>query len=209
MLDFLKVTEVTSKAFKAAMEIYSSSFPLNEQQPLHIIEQRIEQGSGELYIGEDNKKIVFMALLWPLKNTDFILLDYMATIHSHRGKSAGSFFLQHISQILKANNKYFIIEAEHPAFGNNKEERERRVAFYKRNGAKELKDVKYMLPGMHGLGPTEMVLFVLPEYNNGSIESSLVRELMIQIYREVYNRSAEDKLLQSFLPPAVGYISLI
>lgn len=209
MLDFLKVTDVNSKAFKAAMEIYSNAFPLNEQQPLHVIKERVEQGLSELYIGEVDKQIVFMALLWPLKNTDFILLDYMATTDSHRGKSAGSFFLQHISEILKANNNYFIIEAEDPDFGNNKEERERRVAFYKRNGAKELKDVKYMLPGMHGLEPTEMVLFVLPEYNNGVIASSLVRELMIQIYKEVYNRSADDALLCSFLPPAIGHISLI
>lgn len=209
MLDFLKVTDINSKAFRAAMEIYSKAFPLNEQQPLNVIEQRIEQGLSELYIGEEDKKIVFMALLWPLKNTDFILLDYMATLDSHRGKNVGSFFLQHISEILKSSNKYFIIESENPDFGNNKEERTRRVAFYRRNGARLLKDVRYILPGMHGLAPTEMVLLMMPEYKNGLIDSWVVQHLIIRIYQELYNRNKKDALLQSFLLPDQGYVSLI
>jgi GNAT superfamily N-acetyltransferase len=209
MLDFLHVKDVNSKAFSAAMEIYCGAFPLNEQQPLHVIKERVEKGLSELYIGHADKEIVFMALLWPLKDTDFILLDYMATLHSHRGKSAGSYFLQHITQLLKENNKYFILEAESPAFGNNKEERERRVAFYKRNGAKLLKDVRYVLPGMHGLEPTEMVLLMLPEYKNGNIGGTLVRKLVTQVYGELYNRHAGDDLLETSLQSIKDSVQLI
>lgn len=209
MLDFLKVTEINSKAFSAAMEIYSNAFPLNEQQPVSTIKKRIEQGVSELYIGESDKQIVFMALLFPLQGTDFILLDYMATIESHRGKSAGSFFLQHISEILKDNKKYFIIESENPYFGNNKELRERRVAFYKRNGAKLLKDVRYILPGMHGLEPTEMVLMIMPEYFSAEISGSTVSKLIAQVYKQLYNRHSEDALLQLSLQSIPVRVQLI
>src|SRR5262249_52764757 len=138
---------------KAALEIYSEAFPPNERHPLSVIKERVKKGLNIAYVGRLNNKIVFMALLWPLKNTNFILLDYMATSAKQRGKNIGSHFMQEMRGTLEKEKKHFIMEIENPEFGNNKEEREKRVAFYRKNGAKELKSVRYILPALQRSKP--------------------------------------------------------
>lgn len=207
MHDFIKITETEGEAFQAAMDIYSASFPLNEQQPISTIKARVVQGSSELYIGRYGDETVFMALLFPLPGTDFILLDYMATLASHRGKNAGSLFLQYMVAQLTASGNYFLIESEDPASGNNRQERERRITFYQRNGAKLLSGVHYILPGMHGLEPTDMFLLVMPAYPGDVMDGNLVRSLISQVYEKLYNRHPGDPLLENCLrsiPPTVG-----
>ena len=157
---FTEVTDVDSKDFNVAMEIYSCAFPVNEQQPLDVVKERVRRGLNQIYVGRDGHEITFMALLWPLKNTDFILLDYMATSVAYRGKNIGSYFLQSMREVLAGSNKHFIIEVEDPEYGENKEERQRRLAFYKKNGARELKDVRYVLPALQGGVSTEMKLMI-------------------------------------------------
>jgi hypothetical protein len=157
---------------------------------------RITKGQNQLYTGESAGKVVFMALLWPLQGTDFILLDYMATHTDHRGKNIAAAFLQQMRTELEAQDKYFIIETEDPAFGANTEERTRRLAFYKRNGAEVLEGVRYILPALQGNEPTDMLLMIFPANVDTQIDASLVRSLVTQIYREVYGRVAvEHKLI--------------
>lgn len=193
-MTFTEIPDIESKDFDLAMNIYADAFPLNERQPISTVRERVGQGMNQLYAGRIDEEIVFMALLWPLKNTDFILLDYMATSSAHRGKNIGSHFLQSMRPVLEANKKHFILEVENPEFGDNKEDRLRRIDFYKKNGAKELRGVRYILPALDGSVPTEMRLMIFPEYNDGTIDASLVEQLITRIYKELYNRDAKDML---------------
>lgn len=135
-MEFIQITDVAHPYVKAALDIYEYAFPANERHPLEVITARIAAGQNQLYIAHKENETIFMALLWPLRNTPFILLDYMATGATGRGQNIGSRFLQHLQTIAKEQDKYFIIEAEHPGYGDNREERQRRIAFYKKNGAK-------------------------------------------------------------------------
>ncbi|HYE55723.1 MAG TPA: hypothetical protein VD996_12810, partial [Chitinophagaceae bacterium] len=95
-MEFVQITDIDSADFKAATDIYLHSFPVNERQALETIKERIGKGLNQLYIGRADNEVVFVALLWPLSGTDFILLDYMATHALHRGKSIASLFMQSI-----------------------------------------------------------------------------------------------------------------
>src|SRR5215471_6098379 len=192
MLKFSQIKDIGSPDFKAALDIYAEAFPANERHPLNIIKDRVKKGLNIAYIGRLNNKVVFMALLWPLKNTKFILLDYMATSSRQRGKNIGSLFMQEMRASLEKEGKHFIMEIENPEFGDNKEEREKRVAFYRKNGAKELKSVRYILPALQRSKPTEMILMIFPPYKDEKIGVSVVKKLITQIYKELYNRSAKD-----------------
>lgn len=191
-MEFIQITDIEHAHFKAALDIYECAFPDNERHPLEVITVRVAAGHNQLYIAHNANEVIFMALLWPLKNTHFILLDYMATSATSRGQNIGSLFLQHLHAIAKEQDKYYIIEAEHPGYGNNREERQRRITFYKKNGARELKDVRYILPALQRNTTTEMILMILPAYPGGKIDAVAVNNLIRQIYKELYNRTPED-----------------
>jgi GNAT superfamily N-acetyltransferase len=199
-VEFIQITDIEQAPFKAALDIYECAFPANERHPLEVITARVAAGHNQLYVAHNENEVVFMALLWPLQNTRFILLDYMATSAASRGQNIGSRFLQHLQAMARKQGKYYIIEAEHPGYGDNKEERQRRIIFYKKNGAKELKNVRYILPALQGDATTEMILMILPAYPGGKIDAITVNNLIRQIYKELYNRDATDVATQNLNP---------
>ena len=207
MIKFSEIKDISHKDFEEAMRIYETSFPSNERQSKNTIEKRIQENLYRMFIGHLKDRIVFMALLYPLKNTDFVLLDYMVTHESFRGKGIGAKFIKKILKKIKP--KHLIFEVENPKYGNNKEQRERRVKFYKRVGAKEMKNVGYILPPLSGNTPTEMILMILPSYDDGRMDGQLVRKLVAQIYKELYNRDKGDRLLNSFINEIGNSIELI
>lgn len=209
MVQFYEITTAIHQEFRDMLAIYTESFPANERHTGRVIRKRVNNGQYRAVVGRLPDEVVFMALLWPLKNTDFILLDYMAVKKGYRGEGIGTEFMRHIFDILKMYGKYLILEVENPDYGNNTDQRKRRVAFYSRNGAVKMESVRYILPPLSGVDPTEMIMMILPEYNEGQISGKVVKELIIQIYREVYNRNEEDLLLNSFIHDIPSSVSLL
>lgn len=81
------------------------------------------------------------------------------------------------------------------------------MAFYKANGARELKGVLYMLPPLTGTVPTEMILMTLSQNMEDELQGDSVRKIIVQIYWELYGRKSDDPLLNSFIdnvPPKVA-----
>ncbi len=84
------------------------------------------------------------------------LLDYFAVLESHRAHGVGSRFLQALPRHL-SDPALLIIEVENPDFAADAVEkvlRERRIAFYRKNGAVDTGiafwffDVEYLLMGI-------------------------------------------------------------
>jgi GNAT superfamily N-acetyltransferase len=207
-MEFREIKKTDANEFKQAMEIYLEAFPANERHPLATIVDRVNRELSRLYVASSNGEIVFLALLWPLKETDFVLLDYIATKANHRGQGIASAFLTTLRDELISTRKHLILEVEHPQFGDPKE-KERRVAFYKRHGARELEGVRYLLPPLDGTTPTEMILMIFPEYSDEKISGALVKNLITQMYREVYDRQRDDELLNTFINQIGDTIKLV
>jgi GNAT superfamily N-acetyltransferase len=207
-MEFREINKTDSNEFQQAMEIYREAFPANERHSLSTIVERINRGLNRLYVASLNDEIAFLALLWPLKETEFILLDYIATKANHRGKGIASAFLTKLRDQLINTRQHLILEVENPRFGDPTE-KERRITFYKRHGAKELEGVRYLLPPLDGSSPTEMILMIFPEYSDEKISGTLVKNLIIQMYQELYNRQRDDDLLNTFVNQIGDTIKLI
>jgi len=154
MVNFIEIKETNNKYFNEAMNIYNASFPSNEKQPVNKLRQLLEESRYQMFVGCLEKKTVFMSLIYPLKGTDFILLDYMATHRHFRKLGIGNRFIETIKTT--NSNKHIIIEIENPDHGNNKTQKEQRIVFYKGCGFKEMKNVRYVLPPLSGNTATEM-----------------------------------------------------
>ncbi len=99
MVKFNKITNTNHKDFKDAIIIYEESFPSNERQTKETIEQRIKENIYQMFIGYLKNSVVFMALLLNLKDSDFVLLDYMVTKEEFRNRGIGTKFLKKIMEL--------------------------------------------------------------------------------------------------------------
>ncbi len=196
---FRRISNPNSSAGVQALAIYEAAFPPNERNPLTVMQERIASGRNQLFVAEE-VEVVFMALLWPLAGSAFTLLDYLATASGARGHGWASRFLEKIFADFRARAEFLILEVEDPDFGSNREERLRRIEFYRKNGALELQGVRYLLPPLQGDEPTEMRLMISPNYPAKTMDPALVRDIVIRLYDELYGRSVDDPLLQASLP---------
>ena len=194
-LQFIRITDADSPDFTAAMAIYLAAFPAAERHPVDKIRQRVAAGQSHLLVGRQAGDIVFMALLWPLSATDFILLDYMATDAGHRGQGLATAFMAEMRARLLAEGRYLVMEVEDPTRGENTDERRRRIGLYRHLGARQLDGIRYLLPPLQGQNPTDMILMLFPEYPGGSMDGAQVEQLIRKIYQELYGRGGDDPLL--------------
>jgi hypothetical protein len=159
----------------------------------------LKSSKSRLMVGEREKEIVFMALLYRIKGTSFLLGDYLATAEDYRSTGIGRAFLRHILDEMKdLQCNLFLIEIENP-YLNEDETKMRRLRFYKRLGMKELMGVRYFLPPFEGIEPIEMILLVFSVENCNHLAGETVRDLVIHMFGELYDRHGNDDLLMSTL----------
>jgi hypothetical protein len=209
MAVFGQISAKDVQEVEGALQIYQDSFPQNERHPIEVILERLHDGRYMLIVGHDGSEVVFFALLWPLRDTEFVLLDYMATKSSHRHRGIASEFLRGLPHSAETAGKFLVLEVENPARGDNRQERAKRVDFYRRQGIMELQGVRYILPGLSGGDPTEMILMMFPQYDEGKIDGAKVRKIITQIYQELYARDSRDTLLNSFIREIKDRVQLI
>lgn len=198
-LRFSQVQIAHSKLFSDAMEIYLESFPANERQCIDVIKKRIDAGDSKLYIGKFENEVVCIGMLWNLKHSRFVLLDYLAVKAKYRNLKIGSNLVNYLSANVFDKNKSLIIEAEHPGYGENRLERKKRIQFYLNNGAYIFDNTPYLLPPLDDTIPTEMILMVYPPSPRINYQNKEIRELIIRLYKELYQRDSSDSLLNSFV----------
>ena len=123
MIEFNIVSDISSKDFTEAMEIYLEAFPENERQPLAKIKYRVEHGHYRLIIAKRNKSVAGFSLLCPFTDLNFGLLDYMAVQKDQRSLGIGSKLFAKTLEFLKQGipSSFLLLEVEDPAFGNPSE----------------------------------------------------------------------------------------
>ncbi len=208
MLDFQQVQEIDTSDFQKIINIYIDAFPENQRLSVELLSQRIKTNIDQLFVGYWQQQAISMAILHSLDH-DFIFLVYLAIDKDYRSQGIGKKFLEYILNYCAGLNKSLILEVDDPDFGNEKDIRIKRINFYKKLGAKELRNVKYVLPPLTGKILTQQKLMIIP----ASPESLMTRELLIhlikQFYRQVYYRDEKDVFLNSFIHQIPSLLELI
>ena len=209
MSRFSEVKDTNSEEFAQAIAIYTESIPASERQTVETLKERVSFGKEKLYVASVDGRVALMALLYPLEGTQFVLLDYMAVKAEHRKCGLGSEFLRKVYEIAGLKNKLLICEVEDPKTGADKETCQRRVYFYRKNGAKILKHVRYVLPPLQGDTPTDMILLVISNNNRLLwLAGDAIKEVVVQIYSEIYGRSEADPLLAPVMTSIAPHVGL-
>ena len=207
-IKFIRVNNLNNDLAEQAFGIYLKSFPANERQREEVLQQRLRSGTQELFAGIKDDEVISMALVFNLSNSEFILLDYVAVSETARDSGTGTLFMQYLMQRYSQSKKQIILEVEDPRDGKNPMERQRRVNFYRGLGAKCLQDVHYILPALDGTTSTKMILMIFPHENVSVVSQSEVEKLLRDLYKQVYNKNADDPLVLNVIERLPGIIKL-
>lgn len=208
-LIFKQIVSTKDIYYADAMLIYQEAFPSNERQLLSKISERIAAGKSQLFVGIMDEEVICMALLWDFSNTDFTLLDYMAVSEKHRNNHFGTKMFNFLVDKVKSNHKFLLLEVENYLFGNNREQRKKRVNFYLKNGSYLLDNVPYVLPSLDNSLPLEALLMIAPKYKSAHLKKSEIENLIKRLYQEIYEKSENDALLVSVLKNIPNKINLV
>lgn len=119
---------------EAVHALYEEAFPEIERKPFSLMEELSARGKMEmLAIVEDG---AFLGLVINMMAGKTALLDYFAISPQQRGGGIGSRSLKLLLERFRDQKYIFEIEMQ-DASADNAKERERRKAFYLRNGLKE------------------------------------------------------------------------
>ena len=198
-MNFREITLESLAEFQEAMGIYVASFPENERRPVAAIKEMMKCGRSRLIVGEMEVRVVFMALLYPLAGTSFLLADYLATAECCRGNGLGKAFLRHLlDETARTEFRFLLIQIENPHLDDD-EMKKKRLRFYKGLGMKEMMGVRYILPPLQGTKTTELVLMVNSREDEDCLDGKMVRNLVILLFGMLYDRHEGDELLMSTL----------
>ena len=192
-------------------QIYQASFPPGVRKPFAEIVSALATGDEVLYIAVREHQVLGFAVLALLAARSVLFLDTMAVSETARDQGVGSQIFQDI--LLKAQTDRritgMILEVEPPETAGEEADvllRERRIEFYRRNGAELVAGSQvYRIPEISGAGSVPMQLMWMPLNSaDGVLSPRKLRQLIILIFAQVYERTREDALLQSILENLPG-----
>ena len=112
----------------------SASFPPRELKPLRAILQMLDEGEYRAWGLFDGDELAGEAFLWT-HVPRFALFDYLCITPSRRNDGLGSLLIEKLIEAEHGNVVFG--EAEIPAYAPDRDMAERRLAFYRRNGARQ------------------------------------------------------------------------
>lgn len=152
-------------------------FPLLERRPLFSIKQLYKEDKYLCYVYEDIEIKAYSSFTWSSK-CGVVLLDYFAINKKYRNSGIGSSFINDLKHNINA--KGIIIECDAPESTNNdieKKTRERRIAFYLKNGAQST-NIKVKIAGVEYL----LLWISLAE----ELENIDIKYEILNIYHNMY-----------------------
>lgn len=175
--------------YQAAIALYETAFPPEETRPAALVAETLKAGVERMLVAVEGGRVIAVAVLFH-RPGGVVLLDFFAVVADRRGGGTGTRFLRAILDQLEAEGaRLLLIEVDEPDVGPDREVRLRRMAFYRRLGARELVGVRHRLPPSAGVVPVEMRLMAigldgaLPEPVPGAIVEDVIRGIFVDLYR--------------------------
>lgn len=181
--------QIRKIGFREFSNIYKlhlvEDFPEEEVKPLEVIEDAFASGSYTAYVLEVDRSVSAYASFIS-SDKDVVLLDYFAvTQGAGRGGGLGSRFIREL--VREVNTGGFILECEVPEMAANESEkmiRQKRIAFYERNGA-QLSGIRVQVFGV------DFQLLYMP------VAKSLEQIDIVQEFQELYRNILPEKLYKA------------
>ena len=210
-LKFVQPARVESEQIEPLRAIYFDAFPPSERGDFNEWLNEITEGKRWLFLAETQRKIVGYATIVPWVTADAHLLEYLAIARGYRNLNYGAALFQHVAKTMRALGKadgiFWEVESDDADAGTAAEIelRQRRIAFYARNGAAIVECApRYRVPSLTGGEPLKMKIMWLPLRESADVPTGTkLRECIIGSFTRDYGLPADDPLLLAVLKDLV------
>lgn len=199
----VRLCEVSTRLEQDWRDLYTSAFPLAEQEPEEKPQMLIDS-RRLLYhktVGKQGELLCFsLVSLAP----DFSFLAYIATDPKQRSGGYGSKHMRALIDLLKLQYPNHIglfleIESTNPRLiklsDEEKNVRQRRLSFYRRLGAKRLcRSMQYLTPNRDGDGEHELdILFF--NFSAKALDHKEKQKIVSEVYERFYELPLDNPLV--------------
>jgi GNAT superfamily N-acetyltransferase len=203
--DIREVTDLRSDIGQQVLAIYEQSFPEAERDPVENIAANLSRYTDDTEVTHlraliEQDTVVGFTYFSSYREYYLGFLKFIAVRADIRGKGYGPILLRDAIQQLRADGVRatgwpylgLVFEVERPEMAENEPDRllrERRIEFYRRNGAMMIEQVDYIAPPVTVDQPSLpfhlMVMRAVPKYGMQRwLRQAAVKALLIEGYGE-------------------------
>lgn len=186
------------EALREAYEVYEEAIRPSERKPFGALRTMLARADYRFAMAREagTNAVVGVAVLFVA--ADFGLMEYLAVAPARRSAGVGSGLFRYGAGLVPGP---VLVEVDLPetaaAGGAERAVCERRVAFYRRVGCRQLAGLTYRLP-LPG-DPPPMGLFLYAPEAQTAVPLGTVRRYVTTLYTRVYGRRSDDPQIDAML----------
>jgi len=186
-----RLTRHDDAAFDALVVIYQASIERSEQKPVEALRRAVDDSRYRFLVARDGDAVIGFAICYAPAPEGMWLLEYMATDATRRSSGLGAALLQACIDLHRAAGRPIGLLEVDAVSGDAmlRDQRMRRLAFYRRNGCRMIDGLDYILPLP---GAPAMRLLVHAPAGVETLDKAELEIWIAAIYREVYAQAAND-----------------
>jgi GNAT superfamily N-acetyltransferase len=193
--------------------IFEEAFPVWEREPFDDLAGREAAGVATPVVMADSGQPVALAVTSRLDFVQWSYLEYFAVASDHRGHGVGGQLWRAMIQDLAVRDQpsRVVLEVEDPAGAPEGSpevrQRERRIRFYERQGARLLPARDYVVPRLDGVEGSEPMLLLWAAIADGAEPPgpSELFSLLPAVYAAGYGLRADHPLVLAALRGSDGH----
>ncbi len=197
----LNLCQVSTGQEQDWQNLYDTSFPADERTPKDELLKLLESGAILLHrTTNELGELLCFSIVYPMSN--FALLSYIATDQTKRSSGVGSKHMKELLEILKKaypESLGLVLEIESTRQFNleatEKTNRQRRLNFYVRLGAKRLCRT-YVWPSYATKGTYRLAELMWFDFEPATIDDPHLPGIVTELYIKGYGIQADDPILE-------------
>jgi GNAT superfamily N-acetyltransferase len=208
----MKVHRVLSSVqpeFDTLVRIYTEAHPGSERKPIAALQRMIERPEYLFLAAKQDNVVVGFSIALAFANSDAALLEYMAVGADHRGRGLGELLFRATAQRPQINERFLLIEVDSDHTNTaDTADRERRKAFYRRLGCRQIDGLTYVMPPVSSTQPPLMNMLVYRRAMPDAIGKARLRGWLEACYAQVYQQRLPDGRIDAMLAGLPDSISI-
>ncbi|NOR88042.1 MAG: hypothetical protein GQ527_10565 [Bacteroidales bacterium] len=198
MINFYNITDRDNQEYYEAIEVYKAGTADELQIDSKLIDEKMDSGKAVIVLGKQNIMPAFMALLWKLEDTSFMVNEIISIIPSFKDVPFGKMYFDVLKHSEYYQNNHIIFEAEDPEFGH-KTERLEKLQYYFTHGFQWLKGVKTFVPDPLSENYENTLLMLLTQNRFHEFKKDEINHMITKLYKDLYHIDKDAFVLEGIL----------
>lgn len=198
MINFYNITDRENQEYYESVEVYKAGTADELQLKPEVIDEKMDSGNAVIIMAKQNVMPGFMAMLWKLEGTNFMVNEVISIIPSFKEVPFGKMYFDVLKHSDYYQNNHIIFEVEDPEFGN-KTERLEKINYYFKYGFQLIKDLKTFVPDPVSEDYENTLLMVLTQNRFHQFEKEEISQMLIKLYKDLYHIDKDAFVLEGIL----------